>query len=143
MIAPVNTIHELTHDEIALEAYLLWERNGRPSGQEQTFWSKAEAGLLGRYSKLGQPTSLPLVASSQSEQAVESTRVTAQKKAPTRRASGEIVAKGGVVLQKDVSVQASSSAKPKAGPKTPVAKAKGAVKTRSGVLKAVKKPSSI
>lgn len=34
-----------THDEIALCAFLLWEKEGRQSGRETTYWLQAEAQL--------------------------------------------------------------------------------------------------
>lgn len=34
-----------SHDEIAREAYLLWERHGRPSGRDAEFWQEAERTL--------------------------------------------------------------------------------------------------
>ena len=34
-----------THDEIALHAYLIWEKEGRQPGREQTYWLQAEAQL--------------------------------------------------------------------------------------------------
>lgn len=37
--------HEPTRDEIALHAFLIWEKNGRQSGREQTYWLQAEAQL--------------------------------------------------------------------------------------------------
>ena len=36
---------EPTHDEIALSAFLLWEKEGRQSGCEMTCWLQAEAQL--------------------------------------------------------------------------------------------------
>lgn len=37
--------HEPTRDEIALHAFLIWEKDGRQSGREQTYWLQAEAQL--------------------------------------------------------------------------------------------------
>jgi len=34
-----------THDEIALHAFLIWEKDGRQPGREQTYWLQAEAQL--------------------------------------------------------------------------------------------------
>jgi hypothetical protein len=34
-----------THDEIALHAFLIWEKEGRQPGREQTYWLQAEAQL--------------------------------------------------------------------------------------------------
>jgi hypothetical protein len=33
------------HDEIALAAYLAWEKDGRPVGRDQQYWQQAEAEL--------------------------------------------------------------------------------------------------
>ncbi|MEQ2005677.1 MAG: DUF2934 domain-containing protein [Limisphaerales bacterium] len=40
-----NTAPTLTHDEIALHAFLIWEKDGRQPGREQTYWLQAEAQL--------------------------------------------------------------------------------------------------
>lgn len=34
-----------THDEIALHAFLIWEKEGRQPGRELTYWLQAEAQL--------------------------------------------------------------------------------------------------
>ena len=34
-----------THDEIALCAFLIWEKEGRQPGNEQTYWLQAESQL--------------------------------------------------------------------------------------------------
>jgi len=34
-----------SHDQIALLAYQLWEKNGRPAGQDFEFWLQAEQSL--------------------------------------------------------------------------------------------------
>lgn len=34
-----------THDEIALHAFLIWEKEGRQPGREQTYWLQAETQL--------------------------------------------------------------------------------------------------
>ncbi len=36
---------EPTHDEIALSAFLAWERDGRPQGTDLHYWIQAEAAL--------------------------------------------------------------------------------------------------
>ena len=36
---------EPSHDEIALHAFLLWEKEGRQTGREMTYWLQAEAQL--------------------------------------------------------------------------------------------------
>ena len=36
---------EPTHDEIALHAFLAWERDGRPQSSDQNYWFDAEARL--------------------------------------------------------------------------------------------------
>lgn len=41
---PLNTAQP-THDEIALHAFLIWEKEGRQPGREQTYWLQAEAQL--------------------------------------------------------------------------------------------------
>ena len=43
----MNTVvcHSPTHEEIALHAFLLWEREGRPDGRSMNYWLEAEAQL--------------------------------------------------------------------------------------------------
>ena len=39
------TVSTPTHDEIALHAFLIWEKEGRQPGREQTYWLQAEEQL--------------------------------------------------------------------------------------------------
>ena len=39
------------HDEIALRAFLIWEREGRPPGREMTYWLQAECEIRAAYQK--------------------------------------------------------------------------------------------
>lgn len=41
----LNNAHTPTHDEIALHAFLIWEKDGRQPGREQSYWLQAEAQL--------------------------------------------------------------------------------------------------
>jgi hypothetical protein len=45
-------IHEPTNEEIAVRAYLIWEKNGKPHGQDRAYWLQAEAELQAGYKKL-------------------------------------------------------------------------------------------
>ena len=38
-----SSVQEPTHDEIALSAFLTWEKEGRQPGRELTYWLRAEA----------------------------------------------------------------------------------------------------
>lgn len=38
--------HQPTTDQIARAAYLLWEREGRPQGQDVAYWLRAERQLM-------------------------------------------------------------------------------------------------
>jgi hypothetical protein len=73
-----------TNDDIALLAYQLWEKNGRPAGQDVEFWLQAEQSLR---SSIKPP-----------EQAVP--RVPRRGAAPRRKSTGEKLpgpkAKGGL-----------------------------------------------
>jgi hypothetical protein len=42
---PAPFYHEPTHDEIALCAYLTWEKQGRAANQEMNCWLEAQAQL--------------------------------------------------------------------------------------------------
>lgn len=50
--------HEPTRDEIALHAFLIWEKDGRQSGREQTYWLQAEARLRQTRLELAQLTAV-------------------------------------------------------------------------------------
>jgi hypothetical protein len=39
-------VQKPTHEEIAVCAYLIWEKEGRPHGRDQEHWSQAEAQLM-------------------------------------------------------------------------------------------------
>ena len=41
----MNTVsyHSPTHEEIALHAFLLWEKEGRQDGRSTNYWLEAEA----------------------------------------------------------------------------------------------------
>jgi hypothetical protein len=41
----VDTLPELTHEEIAVRAYDLWNKQGRPGGRERENWIEAERQL--------------------------------------------------------------------------------------------------
>jgi hypothetical protein len=45
-------IHEPTNEEIAVRAYLIWEKNGKPHGRDREYWLQAEAELQAGYKKL-------------------------------------------------------------------------------------------
>jgi len=46
MSYPNNGFHAPAEDEIAVCAYLIWEKEGRPVGREREHWDQAEAQLL-------------------------------------------------------------------------------------------------
>ena len=48
------------HDEIALRAYQLWEKDGRQQGRDREYWFRAEAELTAR----GQPSGKAVTAQS-------------------------------------------------------------------------------
>ena len=48
MIATKQNTHKPSHQETAMQAYFLWEKNGRPWGEEEAFWFQAERILWDR-----------------------------------------------------------------------------------------------
>jgi len=46
------------HDEIAVRAYELWEKRGRPEGHDVAIWLEAESQLLGTNPEVNQPPGL-------------------------------------------------------------------------------------
>ena len=48
MIATAHNTHKPSHQETAMQAYFLWEKNGRPWGEEEAFWFQAERILWDR-----------------------------------------------------------------------------------------------
>ncbi len=77
---------EPTHDEIALCAFLLWEKDGRQSGRETTYWLQAEAQV-----KLTRQQEAELVAAKSSRPWPPATSTTA--KVATARAVAPATAK--------------------------------------------------
>lgn len=46
-----NSGQEPTHDEIALRAFLIWEKDGHQPGREMTYWLQAESEIRSSYQK--------------------------------------------------------------------------------------------
>ena len=42
MIATAEYIEKPTYDAISMNAYFLWEKNGKPHGRDEEFWLNAE-----------------------------------------------------------------------------------------------------
>ncbi|HAO65301.1 MAG TPA: hypothetical protein DCR17_01255 [Verrucomicrobiales bacterium] len=56
MIATAEYIEKPTYDAISLDAYFLWEKNGRPHGRDEEFWLNAERMLVNQIESLIQRT---------------------------------------------------------------------------------------
>ena len=56
MIASAEYIEKPTYDAISMDAYFLWEKNGKPHGRDEEFWFTAERMLLNQIEKLIQRT---------------------------------------------------------------------------------------
>jgi hypothetical protein len=50
--APTTVICEPTHEKIAVRAYSIWKKAGKPQGCEQECWSQAKAELRAESQKL-------------------------------------------------------------------------------------------
>ncbi len=57
-VAPRPAPLEIPHDKIAARAAEIWDRKGRPHGQDEQNWAEAEAELRVEYA--AQPDSEPL-----------------------------------------------------------------------------------
>src|SRR6185503_5818541 len=55
MKTPNRTSSEPTHDEIALSAFLAWEKEGRPHGRDTIYWLNAEAQLRQLHQQRAEP----------------------------------------------------------------------------------------
>ena len=67
-------IHEPTREEIAVRAYLIWEKNGKPQGREQAFWLLAESELQAGYKKLTEMIATPPTVSKPKAKAARSAK---------------------------------------------------------------------
>ena len=56
MIATAEYIEKPTYDAISMDAYFLWEKNGKPHGRDEEFWLSAERMLLNQIESLIQRT---------------------------------------------------------------------------------------
>ncbi len=98
---------EPTHDEIALCAFLLWEKEGRQSGRETTYWLQAEAQV-----KLTRQQEAELVTAKSSRPWPPATSTTA--KVATARAVAPATAKPAAVKPAKVAAVAQVDIKPAA-----------------------------
>jgi Protein of unknown function (DUF2934) len=60
--APAVTL-EPTREEIAVRAYLVWEKNGRQPGREHENWLQAEAEIRAEYQRLNEAVRPEIVVS--------------------------------------------------------------------------------
>ena len=56
MIATAEYIEKPTYDAISMDAYFLWEKNGKPHGRDEEFWLNAERMLVNQIESLIQRT---------------------------------------------------------------------------------------
>ncbi|MDB4485286.1 DUF2934 domain-containing protein, partial [bacterium] len=56
MIATAEYIEKPPYDAISMDAYFLWEKNGKPHGRDEEFWLSAERMLLNQIESLIQRT---------------------------------------------------------------------------------------
>ena len=77
------------HDEIALCAFLLWEREGCQPGREMTYWLQAECEVRATYQRKAEQTAAALAA----KPWPPAPRVTAAPSAPVAKTAAKPVAK--------------------------------------------------
>ena len=56
---PAPQVPEIPHDKIAARAAEIWERKGRPHGQDVQNWVEAEAELRAEFAAAPEPEPLP------------------------------------------------------------------------------------
>ena len=112
------------HDEIALCAFLLWEREGCQPGREMTYWLQAECEVRATYQKKAEQTAAALAA----KPWPPAPRVTAAPSAPVAKTAAKPVAKQTLIkpatkvvaksVTKSVTKSATTKTLTKAAPKT-------------------------
>ena len=75
---------EPTHEEIAVRAYLIWEKTGKPHGREREFWLQAEAELRSERGKLNDSTAVIAVTPKRKKKASRLTTLLENVKTPKR-----------------------------------------------------------
>ena len=58
-LPPVDEVIEIPHDKIAARAAEIWDRKGRPHGQDVQNWMEAEAELRAEFATNPSPEPLP------------------------------------------------------------------------------------
>ena len=107
------------HDEIALCAFLIWEREGCQPGQEMTYWLQAEREIRATYQKKAAQ-----IAALAAKPWPPAPRVSAAPSAPVAKTTPKAVAKPAVikpatkVVAKSVTKTATTKTLTKAAPKT-------------------------
>ena len=148
MIATAELIQKPTDEDIALQAYLLWEQHGYPHGRDKEFWYKAEERLFHRIEKEttrieAEVREVKIKAGRRSSSETSSktgevaTLTAKSKPAATQTKAKKQPATKKAAAKKTVSPVAKATEKPKATPKKPVA-AKAKAKTAKAKTKATK-----
>lgn len=73
---------EPTHDEIALSAFLMWEKEGRQPGLEMTYWLRAEAEIRSLRQKKAETATAQSAKQWTSQSSADSSKTVKPKTAP-------------------------------------------------------------
>lgn len=85
---------EPSHDEIALRAFLIWEKDGRQPGREMTYWLQAESEIRPSYQKQTGPAAKPWPPQPAPVRGKEVKRAVVVKPAPKVASRGTSAASG-------------------------------------------------
>ena len=111
------------HDEIALRAFLIWEREGRQPGRDTTYWLQAECEIRTAYQKKSEQIAAALAARPWPPQP-STPRVSPVKISPKTTTKPTVPKPTTKVLANSVTKTATNKPLTKAAPKaTPVVKA--------------------
>ena len=86
-ISETRFYKEPTHDEIALSAFLAWERDGRPQGADLNYWFDAEARLRAQRQKQAEAAAARASKPWPPQTAAARARQTTRESAPTSKAA--------------------------------------------------------
>ena len=122
------------HDEIALRAFLIWEREGRQPGRETTYWLQAECEIRTAYQKKAEHAAALAARPWPPQPSVP--RVNGMKevkRAAAPQTAAQTVTK---TLPKPTAAKLAVKAAPKAVAKTPAKPVPKAVTTKAATAKA-------
>lgn len=110
---------EPTQDEIALSAFLAWERDGRPANSDQNYWFEAQSRLRAQRLQLAQAAAAkaakPWPPQSRAKTAVKA-KTSASAAAPAPKAAAPVAKKAPLAAARATTVKVTRTVKTAAHP---------------------------